>query len=55
MSPRVLLAALLLSFVVGCENPPWDMPCPEGWVMDADQECFDPADDDDSAVDDDTT
>jgi len=27
------------------------MPCPEGWVMDADQNCYDPAGDDDSASD----
>jgi hypothetical protein len=30
------------------------MPCPEGWVMDAEQDCYHPAADDDSA-DDDTT
>ena len=54
MSPRVLLAAVLLSFAAACENAPWDMPCSEGWVMDAEQECYDPAGDDDSAEDEDT-
>ena len=49
MSPRVLFAAVLLLLAAACEDAPWDMPCPEGWIMDSDQECYDPAGDDDSA------
>ncbi len=48
-----LAAAVML--LAACEGPPWEMPCPEGWVMDADQNCYDPAGDDDSAGDDDDT
>lgn len=50
---RVFLAAAFLLPLAGCDEPPWEMPCPEGWVMDADLECYDPAGDDDSAADDD--
>ncbi len=56
--PLLVSVSLLLLGLVSCDPPPWEMPCPEGWVMDADQNCYDPAGDDDSADsadDDDTT
>lgn len=57
MRDGILLLALCIAFgslVSGaCDPPPWEMPCPEGWVMDADQNCYDPAGDDDSAAADD--
>ncbi len=46
-----LALALGSLFGAACDPPPWEMPCPEGWVMDADQNCYDPAGDDDSASD----
>jgi hypothetical protein len=54
MRPWLLLAAAMVLAGLSCDPAPWDMPCLEGWVMDADQECYDPAGDDDSASDDDT-
>jgi hypothetical protein len=53
MPARVLFTVAALLLFAACETPPWEMPCEEGWVMDADQECYDPAGDDDSASDDD--
>jgi len=48
--PAVFLLMLPLGLATSCEEPPWAMPCPEGWVMRADQTCYDPAaSDDDSA------
>lgn len=57
MRVRILLFFALpgLLLTAACDAPPWEMPCSEGWVMDADQNCYDPAADDDSAGDDDTT
>jgi len=49
MRARLLLAVFALQFAAACETPPWEMPCPEGWVLDAEGECYDPAGDDDSA------
>ena len=54
MRARFLLATIVLLFVGACETSPWEMPCPEGWVLDAEGACYDPAGDDDSAGDDDT-
>jgi hypothetical protein len=48
------IVTFLLFGISSCSVPPWEMPCPEGWVMDAEQDCYHPAADDDSA-DDDTT
>jgi len=49
MFARLLLAAIALTSLAACETPPWEMPCPEGWVLDAEETCYDPAGDDDSA------
>ncbi len=48
-----LLFLVIAGLAPGCDSPPWAMPCPEGWVMRADQTCYDPQADDDSAGDDD--
>lgn len=52
LTARIVVAAFLLAGAAACETPPWEMPCPEGWVLDAEGECYDPAGDDDSADDD---
>jgi len=47
----VIIAVSGLLGLTACETPPWEMPCPEGWVLDVEGECYDPAGDDDSADD----